>query len=110
MRQPDGTTFTLHLRGDEFFSWHETADGYAVVKDPADGFWKYAQPATDRVAFVAIPAARVGSSDPARWALRQHAAPPADLLGALIEERRRAILGEPKELPVPESVTNATVK
>jgi len=30
--QPDGTKFILHLRGDEFFSWHETEDGYAVGK------------------------------------------------------------------------------
>ena len=109
VRQPDGTSFQLRIRGDEFCSWHETSDGYAVVKDPADGFWKFAQPATNRVAFVAIPEARVGSSEAARYALRKHAMPPADLLRTFIEERRRAILGEPKELPVSQAVTNANV-
>lgn len=65
--QPDGTQFRMHVRGDEFFSWNETADGYAVVKDPVDRFWKFARPAADRAAFLAIPEARVGSTDPVRY-------------------------------------------
>jgi M6 family metalloprotease-like protein len=39
--QPDGTAIQLRLFGDEFYSWHETANGYTVVRG-ADGFWRYA--------------------------------------------------------------------
>ena len=51
--QPDGTKFQLRLRGDEFFHWTETTNGYVVVKD-ADNFWKFAQPVTNRAEFRAI--------------------------------------------------------
>lgn len=40
--QPDGSTITLLLHGDEWFSYSTTVDGYTVVKDEADGFFKYA--------------------------------------------------------------------
>lgn len=40
--QPDGTRLTLVLHGDEWFSFSTTSDGYTVVKDPADGYYKYA--------------------------------------------------------------------
>ena len=40
--QPDGKTFRLHVRGDEFFSWNESAEGYTVLRDAAVGFWKNA--------------------------------------------------------------------
>ena len=39
--QPNGVTITLRVRGDEWFSWHETLDGRPVVQ-AADGFWVYA--------------------------------------------------------------------
>ena len=108
--QPDGTTFQLRLRGDEYFSWHETVEGYTVAKDSADGFWKYAQPATDRVAFIVIPDARVGSCDPASLGLGKHARPDAKLLKEIIEERQRELMGEPEELPVPDGVTETDLK
>lgn len=44
--QPDGTTITLLMHGDEFFNFITTADGYTVVKD-ADGYYHYAQRDTD---------------------------------------------------------------
>ena len=88
--QPDGKKITLHLRGDEFFSWHETAEGHAVVKDTVDGFWKYAQPAADKAEFRAIKDARVGSVDPARHGMKKHALPDTALLRKHVQERRRA--------------------
>lgn len=39
--QPDGTTVTVQLHGDEFMHFTTTADGYTVVKDEA-GFYVYA--------------------------------------------------------------------
>jgi len=32
--QPDGTKIQVRLRGDEFFHWTETPNGYAVVTNP----------------------------------------------------------------------------
>ena len=91
--QPDGTQFVLHLRGDEFFSWKETADGHAVVKD-ADGFWKYAKPAAGKAEFRAIRGARVGSADPERLGLRKHDLPDRKTLKEHVQQQRRWILGE----------------
>lgn len=31
--QPDGTKVTLYLRGDEFFHWHEDANGFTVMRN-----------------------------------------------------------------------------
>lgn len=39
--QPDGTTVTLLMHGDEFLNFMTTTDGYTVVKG-ADGFYHYA--------------------------------------------------------------------
>lgn len=41
MRQPDGTTFTAILRGDEFLKIFTTADGHAIIQDE-DGYYSYA--------------------------------------------------------------------
>lgn len=40
--QPDGTKLTIRLRGDEFFNYKTTEDGYLVQLD-SDGFYKFAQ-------------------------------------------------------------------
>lgn len=40
--QPDGTSLTLMLNGDEWFNFTTTSDGYTIVKDVNDGFYKYA--------------------------------------------------------------------
>lgn len=40
--QPDGTTVTLMLHGDEYRSFTTTVDGYTVVKGE-DGYYRYAQ-------------------------------------------------------------------
>ena len=70
--QPDGSKNRLHSRGDEFFSWHETPEGYAVVKDKADGVWKYAKPQAGRAEFRPVPGARVGAANPAAHGLMKH--------------------------------------
>lgn len=40
--QPDGTTITLLMHGDEFMSYMTTTDGYTVVKG-SDGYYRYAE-------------------------------------------------------------------
>ncbi|MCX6872423.1 MAG: M6 family metalloprotease domain-containing protein [Verrucomicrobia bacterium] len=101
LAQPNGAKVQLHLRGDEFFSWHETADGYAVVKDAADGFWKFARPLADRAEFQAIPGARVGASDPARLGLKKHAMPDAKALRSHLNARQRTAQDPGARAPAP---------
>ena len=40
--QPDGTTVTIMLHGDEWLNYNTTSDGYSVVKNP-QGFYVYAR-------------------------------------------------------------------
>ncbi len=46
--QPDGTTLTVQLHGDEFFNYLTTIDGYTILKNEA-GFYTYAQLDGDRL-------------------------------------------------------------
>lgn len=41
VQQSDGTMLNIRLRGDEFYNWVETEEGYPVIKD-LDGVYKYA--------------------------------------------------------------------
>ncbi|MDD2524241.1 MAG: M6 family metalloprotease domain-containing protein [Endomicrobiia bacterium] len=41
--QPDGTNITIQARGDEFYHWDETSEGYTILKDTETKFWTYAQ-------------------------------------------------------------------
>ena len=52
--QPDGSTLTVVLHGDEFFHFTTTADGYTVLKD-GTGFYTYAVADGDRL----VPSGRV---------------------------------------------------
>jgi len=40
--QPDGTTLTVTLKGDEFASWAESSDDYTLLRN-SKGFFEYAQ-------------------------------------------------------------------
>lgn len=42
VNQPDGTTLTVVLKGDEFFKYHQTEDGFLLVKD-IQGVFNYAR-------------------------------------------------------------------
>lgn len=46
--QPDGTTLTVTLHGDEFFHFTTTSDGYTVLKNEA-GYYTYARLDGDRL-------------------------------------------------------------
>lgn len=40
--QPDGTTLTIRLHGDEFFHWASTTDGHEVAQTE-DGYYRFAE-------------------------------------------------------------------
>ena len=42
MTQPDGTTVTIRLHGDEYLSFNTTTDGYSIVKNN-QGYYVYAE-------------------------------------------------------------------
>ena len=42
VKQPDGTTLTIRLVGDEYYSYNTTDDGYSLVRT-AEGYYVYAQ-------------------------------------------------------------------
>lgn len=46
VEQPDGTKVTLTLRGDEYFHYYQTSDGY-IVKDMSDGWYRIVDNAGD---------------------------------------------------------------
>ncbi len=46
-QQPNGDLIQLKLVGDAFASYFETSDGYTVIKDVQDGYYKYAKEAQD---------------------------------------------------------------
>ena len=41
-QQPDGTTVTVRLFGDEYYHFAETMDGYTVVRTTSGDAWAYA--------------------------------------------------------------------
>ena len=46
LKQPDGTTLSAWVRGDEFFAYVQTLDGYTILQNEA-GYWTYAEVAAD---------------------------------------------------------------
>ncbi len=40
--QPDGSELTIYLRGDEFFKYELTTDGY-LIKSDEQGFYRHAR-------------------------------------------------------------------
>jgi len=99
--QPDGRAFRLHLRGDEYFSWHETAEGYAVERDATDGYWKYARPAAGEARYQSLPQGRVGLADPAALGLVPHARPDAEQMRAFRRAQEGNTRALPQSLPIP---------
>ena len=62
VQQPDGTTVTIRLVGDEYLHFNTTADGYSVVKNDR-GFYVYAQRSADGQL---VPTAQVAHDEAAR--------------------------------------------
>lgn len=108
VRQPDGTSFRLHLRGDELFSWTETSEGYPVVQDPSDGFWKYARPDANKAAYAPVAGARVGSSNPAALGLGGNLRISRSVLAAERRVRQASLVSTPVPLAAPAASESTT--
>ena len=75
VHQPNGDRISLYLRGDENFHWHETEDGFSVVKDPTDATWKYATVSPNNRTLLGLSNSVVGNSDPKKLGLNLHTIP-----------------------------------
>mgnify|MGYP002623051382 CR=1 FL=1 len=80
--QPDGTTVTLLMHGDEFLSYTTTTDGYTVVKC-ADGYYRYAVQSGGRLRATDVVARNAGD----------RSAADADFVAGL-DRRARPEMGE----------------
>ena len=100
--QPDGTTVTIMLHGDEWLNYNTTSDGYSVVKNP-QGFYVYARlnqqgrlEATDMVAHDA--AERQAKELNFLRGTKKHQAPKmterAAAMKSMQQQRQRAIQAE----------------
>lgn len=62
--QPDGYTFKLRLRGDEWKNWHETLDGYGIIFQKKDRTWYYVKCNKGKLVPSSI---AVGNKVPSDW-------------------------------------------
>ena len=87
--QPDGTTLTVALHGDEFFHFTTTADGYTVLKNAA-GYYTYARLDGDRL----VPGDRIARDAAQRSAADRSAlaAVPKGLVGDRMVNTGRRML------------------
>lgn len=72
LAQPDGTTFTAYLQGDEFTKIRKTSDGHAIVQG-TDGWWYYAIYDTEGLRYSS--GYRVGCDTPAEILHKSSAIP-----------------------------------
>lgn len=86
-RQPDGTSFTGCIRGDEFANVKMTEDGQAIVQD-GDGWWCYA--VFDSDGFRRSSGVRAGSPSAGREILSASSDIPYDRLQRIAAEKRGA--------------------
>lgn len=68
--QPNGNELTIVLHGDEWFNFVTTSDGYTVMRDPVDGFYKYATLVADTL----VPGSVVAHDSQRNAAERAHLA------------------------------------
>jgi len=47
LKQPSGKTFEARKRGDEWYNWVETNDGYGIYKNTETGNWEYYVPSDE---------------------------------------------------------------
>lgn len=90
--QPDGSRLSIMLHGDEWFNYTTTVDGYTVVKDPVDGFYKYAVLDGDCLVASAVVAHEGNrSAQENAWlgATRKHLTPESSVVSAMRAPARR---------------------
>ena len=103
VKQPDGTSITLFLRGDEYFHWYEDEQGFTVIQE--NGVYSYAK-LDDNNKLVSTNL-QVGDFNPKKSGMQPRVLPPPDA----IQVMRQAILSKlsTKDEPVALVPTTGTV-
>ncbi len=99
LRQPSGKAFEARQRGDEWYNWVETKDGYGIYKNAATGNWEYYVPAGNGTGTAAVGANGRSPLQGTRRPGRMQDAPKRSIVG----EADPATLGIPKGLRPPKS-------
>ena len=94
VQQPDGTTVTIRLVGDEYLHFNTTVDGYSVVKNDR-GYYVYAQRSAEGQL---VPTAQIAHDEAARPAaevaflasVKKYIQP--DMSETMIQEKSRELL------------------
>src|SRR3990167_7046620 len=82
LKQPLGKTFEARKRGDEWYNWVETKEGYGIYKNTATENWEYYLPSEDKTkhkfGIKGRPSQRaiVGEIDPASLGIHKGLRPP----------------------------------
>ena len=94
--QPDGTRVRCLATGDEHYHWLHDDHGFVIVRDPATGFFVYADKAAGRLMPTAC---RAGVCDPLASGLQPNLKPDP---GILREKQARSVVSEARLTPRPE--------
>ncbi len=90
VKQPDGTSLTLYIRGDEYFHWLEDTRGFTVVRE--NNTYRYAT--LDDTQQLTPTRWRVGDVDPAQVGLSPKTLPPSSVRLRLRQEHKQAFAAE----------------
>lgn len=69
--QPDGTPIDCFIKGDEWASWHETPDGWSIIKNNND-IWVYAEGVSG---IFLLPGNKIVNQDPPPQYIKKHLKP-----------------------------------
>lgn len=105
--QPDGSELSILLHGDEFFSYRTTLDGYLIIQDKEDGFFKYAEfKENNKIVNTKVQANNSGKRSAVEISFLEKLIPNQDLtkITSEIQELKRsqaaAVAGNPKQFPL----------
>ena len=105
--QPDGSRFLVHLRGDERYHWHETAEGYTILQNPATGVWCYAQ--RDKYGRLVSSDVAVAPGQAAPAGLAPHLKPNAGQLAVQMLAKNGPVLSMRRSAPTTGSVRGLVI-
>jgi M6 family metalloprotease-like protein len=69
--QPDGTPIDCFIKGDEWANWHETPDGWSIIKNDND-IWVYAEGVNG---IFLLPGNKIVNQDPPPQYIKKHLKP-----------------------------------
>jgi hypothetical protein len=88
--QPDGTKIKLHIRGDEYFHWHEDMEGYSVGRSNV----RYVYAQLNKQSRLTSTDREVGKVNPKAKGLARKNLPPAKVINSIRKQNLAAGIDE----------------